>query len=55
MHLTLFRDDDIVKDTCLSDGTTVLLVTSRQSGFDHTTKVTISKGSGEDFMMSLCL
>jgi hypothetical protein len=56
MHLALLRDDDIIKNTCLLDGTTILMATPREIGLSLVTEITISKRSEEDnFMVLLSL
>jgi hypothetical protein len=55
MHLTLLRDDDIVKNLYLLDNTIVLMATPRKTGLSRITKITISKDSEDNFMISLSL
>jgi hypothetical protein len=55
MNISLFRDDNIVKNTCLLDGATVLMATPKRSELSRVTEITISEKSGEDFTVSLFL
>jgi hypothetical protein len=54
-HLALLRDDVIVRNIHLLDGTIVLMATPNESGLSRITEITISKGSEDNFMISLSL